>query len=61
MAQSAKHLAPGFSSGSDQFVGLSPKLGPMLTAQSLLGILSLPLSLHFPRSCSPSFSLKIII
>ena len=33
------------------FMGLSPRLGSELMVQSLRGILSLPLSLHF--SCSP--------
>ena len=40
------------------FVGSSPALGSMLTAQSLLGIVSLPLSLPVPCSLSLSFSIN---
>ena len=40
-----------------QLVGLNPAQGSALTVQSLLGILSLPLSLPLPCLCSLSFSL----
>ena len=39
-----------------QLVRLSPTLGSALRAQSLLGILSFPLSLALPCSCSLSLS-----
>ena len=41
------------------FMGSSPMSVSVLTAQSLLGILSLPLSLPLPCSLSLSLSLKI--
>ena len=40
------------------FVSLSPALGSARIAPSLLGILSLPLSLPLPHSCSLSLSLS---
>ena len=43
MAQSVKHLILDFGSGSDLTVQeFEPALGSVLTAWSLLGILSLP-------------------
>lgn len=46
MAQLVKLLTLNFGSGRDlRVVGSSRMLGSMLTARSLLGILSLPLSL----------------
>ena len=45
MAQSVKGRTLDLGSGHDLTAGLSLSLGSMLTAWSLLGILSLPLSL----------------
>ena len=54
-AQSVKPPTLDFSSGHDlTIVGWSPTLGPALTVWSLLGILSLPLSLPLPSSLSLS-------
>ena len=53
VAQSVKHWTFGFGSGHDLMVHeIEPLLGPALTAQSLLGILSPTL----PCSCSLSLS-----
>ena len=50
MAQLVKHLSLDFCSGHDVIVlRLSPTLGSALTVQSLLGILSLPLSLFLSK------------
>ena len=48
MAQWVKHLTFAQVMIS-RFVGLNPTLGSMLTAQSLLGILSLSLSLEINK------------
>ena len=51
VTQSVKHLTLDFSSGHDlRFVGSSPASGSVLTVQSLLRILCLPLSLRLPCS-----------
>ena len=42
-----------------QFMSSSPTPGSVLTTQSLLGILSLPLSLLLPNSCMHTLFLKI--
>ena len=54
MAQSVKHLTLGFSSGLDLAIrGIEPHVGlSVLTVWSLLGILSLSLSLFFFLSLS---------
>ena len=59
------HLGGSVSKVSDlaqvmisPFVSWSPTLGSMLTVRSLLGILSLPLSLPLSRSCSFSLPLS---
>ena len=60
MAQSVKRLNSAQVMIS-QFVGSSPALGSVLTAQNLepaLDSVSPSLSLPFPRSCSVSLSLK---
>ena len=58
VAQSAKHLTLYFGSVMiSQFMGLSPLSDSVLKAWSLLGILSLLLSLSFPSLYS--FSLKL--
>ena len=58
VAQSVKHLTLEFSSGHDLMVmGLSPASGCELTAQSLLGSLSLPLSLPLTHFCIRALSL----
>ena len=41
-----------------RFVRLSPESGSLLTVQSLLGILFLPLSLPLPHACSLTPSLS---
>ena len=59
---SVKQPALGLGSDHDLrvcFVGLGPASGSVLTVQSLLGILSLPLSPPLPHSLSGSLSLKI--
>ena len=49
MVQLVEHLTLDFGSGHDlKGMGLSPVSGSVLIAQSLLGILSLPLSLPLP-------------
>ena len=51
MAQSVKHVTLDFSSGHGLVVlGIKPLVGLVLTAQSLLGILSLLLSLFFKKN-----------
>ena len=58
MAQSVRHLTLDFSSGHDLTVcEFTPLIGLLLTARSLLGILSLPLSLSAPPPLVISFSL----
>ena len=54
VAESVKHLTLGFSSGCDlAAVSSSPASGSALIAQSLLGILCLPLCLcYLLHSCS---------
>ena len=56
VAQSVKRLTLDFDSGYliSQFMGSSAVLGSVLTAPSLLGILSLPLSLPLSQSLSLS-------
>ena len=55
VAQSVKRLTLGFGSGHDLMVrGFKPHTGSVLTTQSLLGILFLPLSLPFPCLLSVS-------
>ena len=50
MTQSVKPLTLDFGSGHDLTVcEMEPALGSMLTVRSLLGILSLPLSLFHPH------------
>ena len=59
MAQSVKHLTLDFGSDHDlevRFVRLSPEAGFVLTAQSLLGIVSLSLSLSLYPSLALSLS-----
>ena len=60
VAQSVKGPTPDFGSGHDltQFMSLSPTLGSALSVQSLLGILSLPLSLPLPCSCSHALKIN---
>ena len=62
MAQSVEHLTLlNFGSGRDCTLGeMEPVLGSVLTAWSLLGILSLPHSLPLPCSCRHIHCLKII-
>ena len=53
-----------FSSGHDltvRLMGWSPASGCVLTAQNLLGILSLPLSAPLPLALSLSLSLSLKI
>ena len=60
MSQSIKHLTLGLDSGHDlRFMGSSSMLGPMLTTQILLGILSLTLCPSSTSTWHP-LSLKII-
>ena len=55
MAQLVKPVTLGFGSGHDLTVHeFGPHIGLCALAQSLLGILSLPLSLPFPHSLSVS-------
>ena len=58
MAQSIKHGTLDLISGHDlmQIVGSGPMLGSVLTAQSLLGVLSLPLSVPPLRTLSLSLT-----
>ena len=59
-AQSVEHPTLGFLSAQvmmSQFVSLSPASGSVLTAWSLLGILSLSLSLCY----SPALSLSLCL
>ena len=60
VAQSIKRGTLDLISGHDlmQFVGSSPMLGSVLTAQSLLGVLSLPLSVPPLLTLSLSLSLS---
>ena len=60
VAQSVKHLTLDFSSGHDLTVcEIEPRaLGSTLSAQSLPGVLSLPLSLPFHCSCMLSLPLS---
>ena len=58
VAQSGKHPTLSFSSGHD-LVRLSPTSGSVLTAWSLLGILSLPLSLCPSPARARSLSLSL--
>ena len=60
VAQSVKHLTSAQVMIS-QFVGLSPVSGSVLTAQSLLGILSLPLSLCPSPACKRVLVLSLKI
>ena len=60
MAQSVKCLTLDFVPGHDfMFAGLSSTLGSVLASQSLLGILSLPLSLFFPYLLARSLPKEI--
>ena len=60
MAQSVKHQTLDLGSGHDLTVcEMDPTLASEPTAWSLLGVLSVPLSLPLPRLCSLSLSLKI--
>ena len=57
MPQSVKHLTLDFGSGHDLAVrGIEPHVGSALTAQSLLGILSLSLCPFPTRALSLSVS-----
>ena len=57
VAQSVKHPTPDLGSGHDLMVSDSePQTFSVLTVQSLLGILSLPLSLPLPHSPCTSLS-----
>ena len=59
MAQSVQHLTLGFSSGHDLTVcEFKPTSGSALTAQSLIGILSLCLSPYPSPTCILSLSLS---
>ena len=55
-AQSGKYPTLGFRSGHDLLCGFEPTWGSVLTAQSLLGILSLPFSLTLPHLCTHTFA-----
>ena len=58
-AQSVKHLTLDFGSGHDlMVVRLRTALGSTLTAWSLLGILSLSLSLCLTPACTRTYSLS---
>ena len=61
MAQSVERPTLDLGSGHDPRVaGSSPVLGSVLTVQSLLGILSLPLCLcPPPHTCALSLSLSL--
>ena len=64
VAQSVKHLTLDFGSGHGlTFMRLSPASGFALTVRSLLGILSLPLSvsLPFPFSCMHNLCLSLSV
>ena len=51
VAQSVKHPTLDFSSGHDlMVVRSSPASGSALTTQSLLGVVSLPISLPLPQT-----------
>ena len=56
LVDSVKLLILNLDSGHDQFLGLNPVLGSVLTVWSLLGILCLPLSLPCSFLCSLSLS-----